>query len=201
MYFAFLPILVVYLIGLSLKRNTIKYFQKHSQVRTFRDNQSYLEQDAFFRKIRNNSYETCAAIFKDTSNLLSHKLNHNNFLEDPIAIPWSGEQEEKALLFRNEILNILQGALLQGNSGDFPDQQRFYYEIAQMKFVRTVCETGFNAGTFNRQIILNGSLSGNETPVTHVLKSLLAIIMILIILIFGSKIVIIFHHTCNLQLF
>ena len=149
-YSAFLPILVVYLIGLSLKRITVEYFQKHSQVRTFRDNESYLEQDAFFRKIRNNSYETCAAIFEDTSNLLSHKLHHNNFLDDPIAVPWSGEQEENALLFRTEILNILQGALLQGNSGHFPDQQRFYFEIAQMKFVRTVCETGFNAGTFNR---------------------------------------------------
>ena len=152
-YFALLPILVVYLIGLSLKRNTVKYFQKYSQVRKFRDVESYLEQDAFFRKIRNNSYETCAAIFEDTSNLLSHKPNHDNILDDPMAIPWSGEQEENALLFRTEILNILQGALLQGNSGDFPDQQRFYFEIAQMKFVNTVCETGFNAGTFNRQII------------------------------------------------
>ena len=151
-YFAFLPFAVVYLLGLSLKRNTVEYIQKYSQLNTFSGNESYLEHDSFFRKIRNNSYETCAAIFEDTSNLLPHKLSHKNFLDEPMAIPWSGEQEENALLFRAEIVNILEGALLQGNSGSFPDQQRLYFEIAQMKFVRTICETGFNAGTFNFQI-------------------------------------------------
>ena len=152
MYFALIPFVVVYLIAFSVKRNTVEYIQKHSQLKTFSSNERYLEEDSFFRKIRNNTYETCAAIFDDPSNVfeVSHKIGHNNFVDVPMAIPWSFEQEENALLFRTEILNILQGTLLQGNSGDFPDQLRFYFEIAQMKFVRTVCETGFNAGTLIR---------------------------------------------------
>ena len=155
-YVALLPFAVVYLIGFYSKGNYVEYTQKHLQLKTFGNSESHLKVESFFRKLRNNSYETCAAIFNDTSSVfkLSHKLDRNNRFDDPIAIPWSDEQEENALLFTTEILNILQGAPLQGNSGNFPDQQRFYFEIAQMKFVRTVCETGFNAGTFNFQITL-----------------------------------------------
>ena len=151
LYFALLPFVVFYLIGFYSRRNYVENIKKHSQLRTFMNSESYLREESFFRKIRNNTYETCAAIFNDTSKhiKLSHKVDVNNFFDDPLAIPWSGEQEENALLFKTEILNILQGHPLQGNSGNFPDQQRFYFEIAQMKFVRTVCETGFNAGSKN----------------------------------------------------
>ena len=35
---------------------------------------------------------------------------------------------------------------VEGNSGDFPEQSRIYFEIGRQEFVKTVCEVGLNAG-------------------------------------------------------
>ena len=141
----------MYLVGLSYRGNTIEYIHGYKR-KFFSKNESYLDENPFYKKLQNQSYETCAAIFDSTSNafLSSSKIDYRNSIdspmENPMDIPWSLDQQENALLFKVEILNILQGSQLQGNSGNFPDQQRFYFEIAQMKFIKTVCETGFNAG-------------------------------------------------------
>ncbi len=69
-----------------------------------------------------------------------------------LSVPWTPEQAKRAKLFdakvtEQVILPLLQqNFTIEGNSGTYPDQWRLYFELANLDFVKVICETGFNAG-------------------------------------------------------
>ena len=77
-------------------------------------------------------YRTCAEVFGGD-----------------LDIKWTPHQMKYANAFRDSIRNIAMKfgvGIIEGNSGDHRDMYRLYFEIAQLDFIKTVCETGFNAG-------------------------------------------------------
>ncbi|ELU04771.1 hypothetical protein CAPTEDRAFT_186058 [Capitella teleta] len=58
------------------------------------------------------------------------------------------ERYKEAVDAHKEALNkALEGGVrLEGHSGQIQEQQMVYVKLAQLPFVRTICETGFNAG-------------------------------------------------------
>ncbi len=94
----------------------------------------YFQYDRFLTLLQKQRYQTCFDVYG------------NNTIE------WSSAQKERYASFVDQLKKTMashgQFGLIQmeGNSALYPDQYRIYSEIAKLDLVRTVCETGFNAG-------------------------------------------------------
>ncbi|ELT91639.1 hypothetical protein CAPTEDRAFT_212548 [Capitella teleta] len=64
-------------------------------------------------------------------------------LETSFAWP---ERYEEAAKAHKMALDKAKGGSLEGHSGQIFEQQMVYVKLAQLPFVKTICETGFNAG-------------------------------------------------------
>ncbi len=61
-----------------------------------------------------------------------------------ISLLWTQDIVEQYDEFRDTVRKLKQP--LEGHSGKFPEQILTYIHIVRIPFIRTVCETGFNAG-------------------------------------------------------
>ncbi len=79
-----------------------------------------------------------------TSNSCPDLFNGN------LALDLTEKQARQLELFNQQIEDVIyrhnSGRVIEGHSGNHHDMQRLYFEIARLDFIKTVCETGFNAG-------------------------------------------------------
>ncbi|ELT90606.1 hypothetical protein CAPTEDRAFT_191993 [Capitella teleta] len=60
---------------------------------------------------------------------------------------WPVRYQEAVEAHKEALNKTLEGGVrLEGHSGQFQEQQMVYVKLAQLSFVQTICETGFNAG-------------------------------------------------------
>ena len=86
----------------------------------------------FIEMLQSHTYRTCADIF-----------------DGRLGLHWTPKQLEYTKLFNSRVRDIVMkynSGLIEGNSGHHRDMLKLYSEIARLDFIRTVCETGFNAG-------------------------------------------------------
>ena len=63
-----------------------------------------------------------------------------------VSLLWTQDIVEKYDKFRDTLRKLKRRERLEGHSGMYPEQSLTYIHIVRIPFIRTVCETGFNAG-------------------------------------------------------
>ncbi len=86
----------------------------------------------FIDILQSRTYRTCADIF-----------------DGKLGLHWTPKQLQYTKIFTTRVRDIVMkynSGLIEGNSGHHRDMLKLYSEIARLDFIKTVCETGFNAG-------------------------------------------------------
>ena len=102
-----------------------------SEIPTNNHHKKKKRKSDLIKMLNSKKYRTCAEVFRGD-----------------LDIKWTPHQMKYVNEFKDSIRNIAMkfGIGIEGNSGDHRDMYRLYFEIAQLDFIKTVCETGFNAG-------------------------------------------------------
>ena len=107
----------------------------------------------FTRKEVTQIHDGIEILSKDTDALLHFLPNDTDRSQDifpgvsrDISLLFSEDIVKKYDQFKGTFLKLQRREHVEGNTGKYPEQTLTYRRMVRMPFVRTVCETGFNAG-------------------------------------------------------
>ena len=108
-----------------------------------------LDKDPFIMRIKQRSHHLCSDIYSKNVKVpwnihVEQSIIHER-LKKQVQIPWNTEQLRLHEIFQRHVRQITPA---EGDSGQFPDQQRIFYDLMHMKRMRTICEVGFNKGKY-----------------------------------------------------
>ena len=105
----------------------------HVETTHWKNNNPKIKKSEFVKMLQSQTSDFCPDLF-----------NGN------VALDLTEKQSREVELFNQQIEDVIykhnSGRVIEGHSGNHHDMQRLYLEIAHLDFIKTVCETGFNAG-------------------------------------------------------